>query len=203
MLRPSSRTSAGHCGITGSPQGLSALGRADRFVGGGPDRVHPHLQVGRRISGVAVIDGCTSGQLDPGTRTGSGQVPALLSTSSTKPVMYLRVPTWAPLQAYLNGHHWLARQAGIDHTLEDNAFIAIDESMKPNRLDTHKLHRHLDRWARMFCPASRRFRAGCIMQAEYPPTSCSTARSKPLYSDRPHGRSQRRPTRWQPSWAAN
>ena len=94
-------------------------------------------------------------------------------------LMYLRVPTWAPfrLQVYLNGHHWLARrlgQAGIDHTLEDNAFIAIDDIDGAQRLsdgfDTHKLHRHLDRWARMFCPASRRFRAGyhwSIMQAEY------------------------------------
>ena len=94
-------------------------------------------------------------------------------------LMYLRVPTWAPfrLQVYLNGHHWLARrlgEVGIDHTLEDNAFIAIDDIDGAQRLsddfDTRKLHRHLDRWARMFCPASRRFRAGyhwSIMQAEY------------------------------------
>ena len=94
-------------------------------------------------------------------------------------LMYLRVPTWAPfrLQVYLNGHHWPARrlgEAGIDHTLEDNAFIVIDDIDGAQRLsddfDTRKLHRHLDRWARMFCPASRRFRAGyhwSIMQAEY------------------------------------
>ena len=71
------------------------------------------------------------------------------------------------LHCYFYGHHWLARrlgEAGIDHTLEDNAFIAIDDIDEAQRLsdgfDVHKLHRHLDRWARTFCPASRRFRAG-------------------------------------------
>ena len=97
-------------------------------------------------------------------------------------LMYLRVPTWAPfrLQAYLNGHHWLARrlgEAGIDHTLDDNAFTAIDAiddidetQWLSDGFDVHKLHRHLDHWARTFCTASRRFRAGyhwSIMQAEY------------------------------------
>jgi hypothetical protein len=45
----------------------------------------------------------------------------------------LRVPTWAPfrLQAYFNGHHWLARRlakAKIDFEMADNAFVRrLDE----------------------------------------------------------------------------
>lgn len=92
---------------------------------------------------------------------------------------YLRVPTWAPfrLQAYINGHHWLARQldkAGISYEMADNAFLAIDDFSKAQhlagRLDARQLHRRLDRWAGQFCPVGRLFRAGyhwSFMQAEY------------------------------------
>jgi hypothetical protein len=92
---------------------------------------------------------------------------------------YLRVPTWAPfrLQFYFNGHSWLARQLdrrGIGYTLQDNAFVGIDDFAKAqglvDRFDVKKLHRKLDRYSWQFCPVLRRFKSGIhwsLMQIEY------------------------------------
>jgi hypothetical protein len=92
---------------------------------------------------------------------------------------YLRVPTWAPfrLQFYFNGHSWLARQLqrrGIGYTLQDNAFVGIDDFAKAqaivDRFDVKRLHRRLDQYARKLCPVVRQFRSGIhwsLMQIEY------------------------------------
>lgn len=92
---------------------------------------------------------------------------------------YLRVPTWAPfrLQFYFNGHNWLANQLhkkGIQHTLVDNAFTAITDFARAQRIadrfSVKRLHRTLDGYARRFCPVVRHFRAGVhwsLMQVEY------------------------------------
>lgn len=92
---------------------------------------------------------------------------------------YLRVPTWAPfrLQAYFNGHNWLARQltkANIAFAMADNAFLAIDDPQRAqtmaDRLDAKQLHRRLDRWAKQFCPIQQRFHSGyhwSFMQVEF------------------------------------
>ena len=92
---------------------------------------------------------------------------------------YVRVPTWAPfrLQVYFNGHHWLARRlerAGIGFEMADNAFVDLEDPLRAQRLadglDPKGLHRHLDRWARTFCPALRHFRGlyhWSFMQAEF------------------------------------
>ncbi len=92
---------------------------------------------------------------------------------------YLRVPTWAPfrLQFYFNAHNWLACQLtrrGIAHTLLDNAFVQIDDWAAAqkivDRFDVKKLHRKLDRLARLFCPVVRHFKGGIhwsLMQVEY------------------------------------
>lgn len=78
---------------------------------------------------------------------------------------YLRVPTWAPfrLQAYFNGHNWLARRlekAAIDFERADKAQTLADS------LDAKPLHR----WGKTFCPILRHVRAGyhgSFRQAEY------------------------------------
>jgi hypothetical protein len=92
---------------------------------------------------------------------------------------YMRVPTWAPfrLQLYFNGHHELAaklRDAGIGFTLADNAFLAIEDLEKAqklaDRLTVGALHRQLDRWARKYCPVIAEFHSGyhwSVMQIEY------------------------------------
>jgi hypothetical protein len=92
---------------------------------------------------------------------------------------YLRVPTWCPfrLQFYCNGHSWLARQlaaAGIDFAMADNAFIRIDNFAKAQQLADHlspdHLHRILDRYAHLFCPAIDTFTQRyhwSLMQTEY------------------------------------
>ena len=92
---------------------------------------------------------------------------------------YLRVPTWAPfrLQFYFNGHNALARQLArrkIAHTLLDNAFVQIDDWAAAQKIvdefDVKKLHRKLDRLARLFCPVVQQFRGGVhwsLMQVEY------------------------------------
>jgi hypothetical protein len=92
---------------------------------------------------------------------------------------YLRVPTWCPfrLQFYCNGHAWLARKlaaAGIEFTLADNAFLRIADWERAQVLaDTFKpdeLHRHLDRYAKRFCPVldvfGQRYHWS-LMQVEY------------------------------------
>ena len=108
---------------------------------------------------------------------------------------YLRVPTWAPfrLQVYFNGHGWLARQltqAGIDFDTADNAFLRIADPAQAQRLadslDASLLHRHLDQWARRFCPVLGQFRNGVpwsFMQVEYATDVVfrKQARFQPLY----------------------
>jgi len=54
-------------------------------------------------------------------------------------LIHLRLQTWFPftLQVYLNGHEWLARQMsteGIAFTQLENAFVAIGDWTKANRL---------------------------------------------------------------------
>jgi hypothetical protein len=92
---------------------------------------------------------------------------------------YLRVPTWAPfrVQFYFNAHNYLAiqlRKRGIRFDLLDNAFVQIDDfdvaQKLADALPTRKLHRRLDRFARLYCPAIRHFRSGfhwSIWEAEY------------------------------------
>lgn len=92
---------------------------------------------------------------------------------------YLRVPTWAPfrLQFYFNGHNELARrleQRGVGYTLVDNAFTALADFGKAQKLaDTFRvdrLHKRLDRLAKIYCPAIHQFRSGyhwSLMQVEY------------------------------------
>jgi len=92
---------------------------------------------------------------------------------------YVRVPTWAPfrLQVYFNGHGWLARQLtqeGIGFDTADNAFLRIADPLEAQRLadglNAATLHRHLDQWARRFCPVLSQFRNGVhwsFMQVEY------------------------------------
>ena len=92
---------------------------------------------------------------------------------------YLRVPTWAPfrLQFYFNAHNWLANRLtrrGIAHTLLDNAFVQIDDWAAAQKIadgfNVKKLHRKLDRFARLFCPVVRHFEGGIhwsLMQVEY------------------------------------
>jgi len=92
---------------------------------------------------------------------------------------YVRVPTWAPfrLQVYFNGHNWLARQLdrrGIGYKLADNAFLHIDDFAAAQRiadaLDVGPVHKALDRFAAVFCPAARAFRCRyqwTLMQVEY------------------------------------
>ena len=92
---------------------------------------------------------------------------------------YVRVPTWAPfrLQVYFNGHNWLARRldkAGIVYEMADNAFLFISDFARSQqlaeRLDAKQLHRHLNRWAKRFCPPLKLFHSGyhwSFMQAEY------------------------------------
>ena len=92
---------------------------------------------------------------------------------------YLRVPTWAPfrLQFYFNGHNALAtalRKRGIEFTMLDNAFVAIADWDKAQRLadglGVERLHRKLDQYARRLCPPIALFEGGChwsLMQVEY------------------------------------
>lgn len=98
---------------------------------------------------------------------------------------YLRVPTWCPfrLQFYFNGHNWLKRQLerrGIACELIDNVMVACDDWAEAQRLadglEVKALHRLLDRYAKLYCPAAWGTFGGdgyhwSIMQAEY---ACDT-----------------------------
>jgi hypothetical protein len=75
---------------------------------------------------------------------------------------YLRVPTWAPfrVQVYCNGHSWLAQQLtkrGIDFTLADNVFLAIEDPKRAQHLvhcfSVKRLHQRLTRAVRAYCPS--------------------------------------------------
>lgn len=92
---------------------------------------------------------------------------------------YVRVPTWAPfrLQVYFNAHNWLAaklRKAGIGFTMQDNAFLAIDDFARAQQLsdtlDPDLLQRRFDHLAQRVCPVIKQFSRGCywsLMQVEY------------------------------------
>jgi len=92
---------------------------------------------------------------------------------------YLRVPTWCPfrLQFYCNGHGWLARKlagAGIEFTVADNAFLSLSDLERAQRLAEglapKELHRRLDHYAGLCCPALEEFRQRyhwSLMQVEY------------------------------------
>lgn len=98
---------------------------------------------------------------------------------ATLGLCYLRVPTWAPfrLQFYFNGHNQLAGKLdrkGIGYTLQDNAFLTLDDVDRSqelaDNLNIEQLHRILDKAARHYCPVIRHFPAPyhwSIMQAEY------------------------------------
>jgi len=92
---------------------------------------------------------------------------------------YLRVPTWAPyrLQFYFNMHNWLARRLdaeGIGYRLVDNDFVEIKDFDAAQQIvdgfDPARLHRKLEAWTRLYCPAAQAFPAGyhwSLMQAEF------------------------------------
>jgi hypothetical protein len=92
---------------------------------------------------------------------------------------YLRVPTWAPfrLQFYFNGHNRLARQLvrhGIGYTRVDNVFLDLEDFAAAQKLADElrvdRLHRRLDRLARLYCPVLRYFQRGThwsLLQVEY------------------------------------
>jgi hypothetical protein len=110
-------------------------------------------------------------------------------------LIYLRVPTWAPfrLQFYCNGHNWLARKltaAGIGYTMADNAFVRIADWPRAqalaDSLAPEQLHRALDRYATLCCPAAEVFGQDyhwSLMQVEYATDLAfrSTATLGPLY----------------------
>jgi hypothetical protein len=81
-------------------------------------------------------------------------------------LVHLRVPTWCPfqLQFYCNGHSWLARKlaaAGIGFTQADNTFTRIDDFARAQQLADElspvRLHRILDRYAKLCCPVFDEF----------------------------------------------
>jgi hypothetical protein len=92
---------------------------------------------------------------------------------------YLRVPTWAPfrLQFYFNGHGALEaamRKRQIEARMLDNALVHVADWLQAQRLaeqlKPQVLHRKLDRYARLFCPAIAVFDSGyhwSLMQVEY------------------------------------
>jgi hypothetical protein len=92
---------------------------------------------------------------------------------------YMRVPTWCPfrLQIYINGHNLLAselKQAGIEHTMIDNAFDSIGDVAKAqeliDKISIEKLHRKLEEFSWQFCPVYKDFNLRyhwSVTQAEY------------------------------------
>jgi hypothetical protein len=92
---------------------------------------------------------------------------------------YMRVPTWLPcrLQFYFNGHQLLAsklKHEAIGFTLEDNGFLNIANISRAGelakRIDVTKLHKKLDAFASIYCPAAQSLRADyhwSLMQVEY------------------------------------
>jgi hypothetical protein len=92
---------------------------------------------------------------------------------------YLRVPTWCPfrLQFYFNGHNLLAAtldRRGIAYKLVDNAFADISDFKAAQKLaddlDVKPLHKILDRYAALFCPAVTQLKTAyhwSLMQVEY------------------------------------
>ena len=96
-------------------------------------------------------------------------------------LVHIRLPTWFPftIQVYVNGHEWLARRfamEGIGCTPCDNAFLAIDDFDKAQRLADQLCHckwrRFLDALAQRVNPLLTGLLKDCdyywvIDQAEY------------------------------------
>lgn len=92
---------------------------------------------------------------------------------------YVRVPTWLPfkLQIFFNGHAWLSSelaQKNIGHQMMDNAFVAIDDWEKAQKISDgmaiEKLHKKLNAFAKTYCPVHQEFKQEyhwSIMQCEY------------------------------------
>jgi len=92
---------------------------------------------------------------------------------------YLRVPTWCPfrLQFYFNGHNWLATKltkAGISFDQTDNAFTRLSDFESAQKIandfSVKELHRILDRYAQLYCPAIKPLASSyhwSVMQVEY------------------------------------
>jgi len=92
---------------------------------------------------------------------------------------YLRVPTWCPfrLQFYFNGHNPLAaklKKRGIAYKLIDNAFTEVEDFATAQKLadglDVKPLHKALDRFAGLYCPAAKQLELDyhwSIIQVEY------------------------------------
>jgi len=60
-------------------------------------------------------------------------------------LIHIRVSTWFPfsIQVYVNGHSWLAQQMlkkGLGYKLRDNAFTALDDPAKAQRLADQFVH---------------------------------------------------------------
>jgi hypothetical protein len=76
-------------------------------------------------------------------------------------LMHLRLQTWFPypVQVYVNGHDWLARQMtkrGIGFTQHDNAFVGLDDPVRAQQLADRFAElpwvKQLTRWARQINP---------------------------------------------------
>jgi hypothetical protein len=96
-------------------------------------------------------------------------------------LIHVRLQTWFPMtiQVYINGHEWLARQldkAKVGYQLQDNAFRALDDAAKAQKISDRllKLHwpRILDAFAKRVNPLLKDLFQGLhynwvIDQAEY------------------------------------
>lgn len=92
---------------------------------------------------------------------------------------YVRVPTWLPfkLQIFFNGHAWLSNELTkkkVDYQMMDNAFIAIDDWDRAQKISDNlpieKLHKKLNEFADKYCPVHKVFKQQyhwSIMQCEY------------------------------------
>jgi hypothetical protein len=65
--------------------------------------------------------------------------------------IHVRIPTWMPftIQVYVNGHEWLAKQLdkhGIGYAKQDNAFTALEDAAKAQRIANQFSQIH---WQRM------------------------------------------------------
>jgi hypothetical protein len=96
-------------------------------------------------------------------------------------LIHIRLQTWFPMtiQVYINGHEWLARQLDknrVGHQLKDNAFVALHDAAKAQKLSDQFLRlrwpRILDAFAKRVNPLFHNLLKGLhynwvIDQAEY------------------------------------
>jgi hypothetical protein len=96
-------------------------------------------------------------------------------------LIHVRLQTWFPMaiQVYINGHEWLARQldrAKIGYQLQDNAFLALSDADKAQKISDRILQLHwpriLDAFAKRVNPLLKDLFKGLrynwvIDQAEY------------------------------------